>query len=147
MATLFFVRGRLLLGAVLWVGSVGGVAAQTVPDTTHLKYDEEVLPLSVGQVPLRVQQEQRGLWKLGLNNFLLSSTSFGPDSYYSRYGVHLAYERQLGSPAWSGLAEVSPALTRYRAEFSPDSRQSFSVRTQVAGALLLQPRASAAPGP
>jgi hypothetical protein len=133
MATLFFVRGRLLLGAVLWVGSVGGVAAQTVPDTTHLKYGEEVLPLSVGQVPLRVQQEQRGLWKLGLNNFLLSSTSFGPDSYYSRYGVHLAYERQLGSPAWSGLAEVSPALTRYRAEFSPDSRQSFSVRTQAAG--------------
>lgn len=133
MATLSPFYRWLPLCAALLASSLGYVSAQTAPDTTHLKYGEEMALPAVGEVPLRVQQEQRSLWKLGLNNFLLSSTSFGPDSYYTRYGFHLAYERQLGSPAWSGLAEVSPALTRYRPEFSADSRQQLSIRTQLAG--------------
>jgi hypothetical protein len=133
MATQSPFRGRLLLSASLLAGAVGHATAQTVPDTTHLKYGEEVMLPSAGDAPLRVQQEQRSLWKLGLNNFLPSATSFSPDSYYTRYGFHLAYERQLSSPAWSVLAEVSPALTRYRPEGSLDSHSRLQVRTQVAG--------------
>lgn|GEM_PF-1593787 len=133
MATLSPYRGQLLLCAGLLVGSVGRATAQTVPDTTHLKYGEEVTMPPTVAVPLRVQQEQRSLWKLGLNNFLPSSTSFGPDSYYTRYGFHLAYERKLRDPAWSVLAEVSPALMRYRPEFSSASRQRLSARAQAAG--------------
>jgi hypothetical protein len=133
MATLSPFRSWLLLCTGLLASSVGRATAQTVPDTTHLKYGEEVLVSPVGDAPLRVQQAQRSLWKLGLNNFLPSSTAFGPDSYYTRYGFHLAYERQLSSPAWSVLAEVSPALTRYRPELNSDSRQRLSARAQAGG--------------
>jgi hypothetical protein len=134
MATLSFFRGlQFLLCAGLLVGSVEHATAQTVPDTTHLNYGEEVTRPLVVEAPLRVQQEQRSLWKLGLNNFLPSSTAFGPDSYYTRYGFHLAYERKLRDPAWSVLAEVSPALARYRPEFSSISRQRLNVRAQAAG--------------
>jgi hypothetical protein len=87
----------------------------------------------VGNATLRVQQEQRSLWKLGLNNFLPSTTTFGLDSYYARYGFHLAYERKLRDPAWSVLGEVSPELVRYRAEGSADSRQYVGMRAQAAG--------------
>jgi hypothetical protein len=133
MVTLFSFRGRLLLCAGLLLGCAGRATAQTVPDTTHLHYGEEVMPFPVSDAPLRVQPEQRSLWKLGLNNFLPSSTAFGPDSYYTRYGFHIAYERKLRDPAWSVLAEISPALARYRPEFSATTRPSLSVRAQAAG--------------
>jgi hypothetical protein len=134
MAHLSPFRGwPLLLSTCLLTGSAGHAAAQTVPDTTHLNYSEELRVPPMANAPLRVQQEQVSLWKLGLNNFLPYSTSFGPDSYYSRYGFHVAYERKLRDPAWSVLAEVSPALVRYRPESSTASRQNLSVRTQVAG--------------
>lgn len=134
MANLFFFRGQsLLLGASLLVGTASRAAAQAQPDTTHLRYSEEVRPPAGADAPLRVQQEQRSLWKLGLNNFLLFSASFGPDTYYTRYGFHLAYERKLPDPAWSVLAEVSPALTRYRPTPGAASPQHLSVRAQVAG--------------
>jgi hypothetical protein len=133
MANLSCFRSRqLLLWAGLLVGSARSAAAQTVPDTTQLKYGEEVAP-PPANVPLRVQEEQRSLWKLGLNNFLPSSTSFGTEAYYTRYGLHLAYERKLSDPAWSVLGEVSPSITRYRPDASAGSRRSLGLRTQVAG--------------
>ena len=121
--------------SLLWVGLLAGTfsraTAQTTPDSTRLSYGEEVMTLPA--VPLRVQAEDRGLWKLGLNNFSLGTNSLGADSYYTRYGVHLAYEHRLDSPAWSVLGEVSPALIRYRAEPGAALQRSLSVRTQVAG--------------
>lgn len=133
MTTPSFFCGRLLLGAGLLAGSLASVSAQTVSDTTRLNYGEEIALPAVGEAPLRVQQEQRSLWKLGLNNFLPSSTAFGLDSYYVRYGVHLAYEHQLRDPTWSVLAEVSPALASYRPEFGSTSRQYLGMRAQAAG--------------
>jgi hypothetical protein len=103
-----------------------------VPDTTRLKYGEEVAT-PVADVPLRVQEEQRSLWKLGLNNFLPSSTAFGTETYYTRYGIHLAYERKLSDPAWTLLGEVSPAFTRYRPNATAETRASLGLRGQVAG--------------
>ncbi len=134
MTTQFSFRGwQLFLWIGLLVGAAGRAAAQTVPDTTRLKFSEEVtLPLE-SAAPLRVQEARRSLWKLALNNFLPSSTSFSPDSYYVRYGFHLAYERQLPDPAWSLVGELSPALTRYRPETGAASRLGLAVRTQLAG--------------
>lgn len=130
MAILHPFRGRwLLFSWGLLVGSAWPAAAQTVPDTTHLHYGEEMRLPSAADVPLRVQQEQRSLWKLGLNNFLPYFNSSGP----TRYGLHLAYERKLRHPAWSVLAEVSPALTRYNSDANPDGRQHLTLRSQVAG--------------
>ncbi|MBO2013114.1 hypothetical protein [Hymenobacter negativus] len=134
MATLSCSYSRqLFLRACLLLSAAFSAAAQTVPDTTQLKYGEEVATLPVVDAPLRVQEEQRSLWKLGLNNLLPFSTAFGTDAYYTRYGIHLAYERQLSDPAWTVLGEVSPALTRYRADADAESRQSLGVRAQAAG--------------
>ncbi|SFQ76449.1 hypothetical protein [Hymenobacter arizonensis] len=134
MANLSCFRSRQTLAWIgLLVGSAFRVVAQTVPDTTQLKYGEEVAVPSATDVPLRVQEEQRSLWKLGLNNFLPSSSAFGPGTYYTRYGLHLAYERKLDNPDWSVLGEVSPAITRYRPDASAESRQGLGIRTQVAG--------------
>ncbi|MGI4742073.1 MAG: hypothetical protein ACRYG7_43475 [Janthinobacterium lividum] len=127
MAIQFPSRNRcFLLLAGLAVGINGRAAAQTAADTTHLNFSEEALLPLEATTPLRVQEERRSLWKLGLNNFLPFSTSFSPDSYYVRYGLHLAYERQLDDPAWSVLGELSPALTRYRPEASPASHLSLN---------------------
>ncbi|MGI4887209.1 MAG: hypothetical protein ACRYFR_19815 [Janthinobacterium lividum] len=133
MATLHHFRGRLLLWASLLVGPACGAAAQTAPDTTHLKYGEEPAAPPAAAAPLRVQEEQRSLWKLGLNNFLSSASAFADGTRYTRYGLHLAYERKLHDPAWSVLGEVSPALTSYRPVATAESRQRLVVRTQVAG--------------
>lgn len=134
MATLFPFRGRYFFGwAGLLVGIAGRASAQTVADTTHLRYQEEVSVPAASTTPLRMQEERRSLWKLGLNNFLPYSTAFGPDSYYVRYGLHLAYEHQLANPAWSVLGELSPALTRYRPEGNSARPLRLSMRTQVAG--------------
>jgi hypothetical protein len=132
MATIYCFRGRQLLLAGLLAAPALRATAQTVPDTTQLKYGEEVAA-PPADVPLRVQEEQRSLWKLGLNNFLPYSSAFGPDAYYTRYGLHLDYERKLPDPAWSVLGEVSPDLSRYRPEGVADSRRSLGIRTQVAG--------------
>ncbi|GAB2720436.1 hypothetical protein GCM10011495_35740 [Hymenobacter frigidus] len=134
MKTLSPFRGwQFLLCVGLLAGSAGRASAQTTPNTTDLKYGEEARRPPAADAPLRVQEEQRHVWKLGLNNVQLFTAAFGPDSYYTRYGFHLAYERKLNDPAWSVLGEVSPALGRYRSEFSPQSRRGLSVRSQVAG--------------
>ena len=127
-----------LLGAALLLGSAGRVAAQTLPaDTTHLRYGEETAPTSTA--PLRVQQATRGQWKLGLNNFLLyaypslSAPAVATRGlYYTRYGLHLAYERRLGRP-WSVQAEVSPAIIHYRFYGDKDIKAGVNMRAQVAG--------------
>ncbi|AMJ67650.1 hypothetical protein [Hymenobacter sp. PAMC 26628] len=100
-------------------------------DTTHLQYSEEVATPPATDAPLRVQREERSLWKLGLNNFLPGARSLGDDTYYTRYGLHLAYERKLSRPAFSVLGEVSPAITHFRLGNSGDLRQALSVRAQV----------------
>lgn len=88
---------------LLWVGllAVTGsrATAQITPDTTRLSYGEEEIETPEAEAPLRVRAEDRHLWKLGLNNFLPATYSFGRDSYYSRYGVHLAYEHRIGKSA------------------------------------------------
>jgi hypothetical protein len=134
MATLHHLRGwHLLLLTGLLATSARPATAQTAPDTTRLKYSEEVSTPPVADTPLRVQEEPRSLWKLGLNNFLLTSKAFGTETYYTRYGIHLAYERRLNSPAWSVLGEVSPALTSYRPTAYAATRQRLDLRGQVAG--------------
>ena len=128
---------RLLPGcwlAGLLLGSIGGAVAQTAPDTTHLRYGEEVSTELLPIAPLPVQREARQVWKLGLNNFLFDGQSTNQlASYYSRFGLHLAYERQLGSPAWSVLGEVSPAIASYRSNASAGLERALSVRAQLAG--------------
>jgi hypothetical protein len=133
MVTLSCFWGRqLLLGVGLLVGPAFGAAAQVVPDTTRLHYGEEVAAPPVAATPLRVQQEQHSLWKLGLNN-LLNTSIFGEGTRYNRYGLHLAYERTLRDPAWSVLGEVSPAISSYRPSATAESRSRLDIRTQVAG--------------
>ena len=128
-------RSIRLLPILLFCALPGSyrAAAQTTPaDSARVSYGEEVLaqPLRVDTVALRVQREDRDLWKLGLNNFTLNSG-------YQRYGVHLAYERKLGRPAWSVLGEVSPSLLRYyryySGPFGSSYRTTFNVRAQLAG--------------
>ena len=113
-------------------------AAQTTPaDTTRLHYEEEPMPTAPPAPPAPpalVRQEARGQWKLGLNNFLLGSyqdVNGGNNGYYTRYGLHLAYERHL-SRAWSGQVEVSPAIARYQYP-NLAIRGRLAVRAQVAG--------------
>ncbi|GAB3635259.1 hypothetical protein GCM10027422_08490 [Hymenobacter arcticus] len=126
----------LLCGAAL----AGPVAAQTTPaDTTHLRYGEEAAAPATAPLPQRVQRVAQGQWKLGLNNFLvdaypaLSIPALGSyNLYYTRYGLHLAYERRLGR-AWSGQVEVSPAITHYRLAPGQDISAGLSVRAQLAG--------------
>ncbi|WP_460582556.1 hypothetical protein [Hymenobacter arcticus] len=110
-------------------------AAQTTPaDTTQLPMDQEQVP-AAGLPP--VPRQARGQWKLGLNNFIangypVSQTKDVP-GYYTRYGLHLAYERRLGR-AWSGQLELSPALLHYRAEGAAGAPvASAQLRAQLAG--------------
>ncbi|MDJ0364382.1 hypothetical protein QMK33_04405 [Hymenobacter sp. H14-R3] len=120
----------LLLGLVLG-GSFGQpyrAAAQTAADSARLSYGEEVLN-GPDTTALRLQTLERGQWKLGLNNFTLGQAS--ATDFYTRYGVHLAYERKLG-PAWAVQGEVSPAVVRYR---GPDGQlqRAASARVQLMG--------------
>jgi hypothetical protein len=109
--------------------------AQTMPaDTTHLRFGEELTAPAAAAGPAAgvVQRQELGVWKLGLNNFLVNNL---PYTNYSRYGFHLAYEHQLGSPAWSIVAEVSPAVTRLHQYTYPVDgalTTGFALRTQVA---------------
>ena len=118
---------------LLWVGLLAGIVphatAQTAPDSTRISYGEEVITTPAAEVPLRVQREEPHLWKLGLNNFTPRTGWF----YYTRYGIHLAYERKLNKPAWSVMGEVSPALTYYRPLNGEQVQRRLGVRTQVAG--------------
>ncbi|SMB93672.1 hypothetical protein SAMN00120144_2677 [Hymenobacter roseosalivarius DSM 11622] len=124
---------RRLLGVGLLAATCFRASAQTAPDTTRLSYGEEIVATPETDVPLRVQPEDRSLWKLGLNNLTVGNSLLGSDKYYTRYGLHIAYERRLKTPAWTVLAEVSPAITHYRAEPSADLVRGLGVRTQVAG--------------
>ena len=130
-----FLRLLLLtccLGFSLLLGSARRAAAQTAPDTTRLHYSEEVVTNPLPDATLRVERADRHLWKLGLNNFLFNQ-ALGSTGDYSRLGLHLAYEHQLGSPAWSVLGEVSPAISHFRADAGRDWERILSVRTQLAG--------------
>ncbi|MFD1467941.1 hypothetical protein ACFQ48_06870 [Hymenobacter caeli] len=137
MPDFYCFRGRHLLlgvGLGLLVSTTFGTAAQTLPaDAPRLHYSEEVATPPTTAPPLRVQREERSLWKLGLNNFLPGARTFGPNAYYTRYGLHLAYERRLGRPGWSVLGEVSPAVTHFRLGPGGPLQQGLSVRAQVAG--------------
>ena len=134
MANFYVLRGAII---TLLLGLAGRSAAQTTPaDTTRLHYAEELLPaVPAADARPPVPRQERAQWKLGLNNFLLGSYPYittGDGHYYSRYGLHLAYERHLGR-AWSGQAEVSPAVTRYQYYPSLAIRTRLAMRVQVAG--------------
>ena len=136
---LLYSRRAVALGAVLAALRTGSAAAQTTPapDTTRLHYEEEMTRPPLADAPLLVQRQERGQWKLGLNNFIVNGYPFSQTSlvpaYFSRYGLHLAYERRLGR-AWSGQAELSPALTHYRPDGSPDPiAAGVQLRAQLAG--------------
>ena len=124
----------------LWLSSLGA-AGQTVPDSSRVTYSEEVISdsLPINQNGslyskysqlVRLQIEERQLWKLGLNNFTINTGSQGLD--YLRTGVHLIYERKLGT-AWSVLGEVSPDFVRYRAAGTNQLRNGLAARAQLAG--------------
>ena len=124
-------RAACLAGPLLSAAALA--TAQTVPDSTRLSYGEEV-QTAPAAVPARVQADERSILKLGLNNFTFEASSLdNPANYYSRYGVHLAYERKLASPAWSVLGELSPAVTNSRSVAGEEIRTRFALRTQVAG--------------
>jgi hypothetical protein len=129
-----YVAGMLLVTGLL-PGLAAPAAAQTTPaDTTHLKYEEELLPAAA--LP-PVPRQARDQWKLGLNNFLVNGYPFSQTKdvpgYYTRYGLHLAYERWLGH-AWAGQLELSPAIIHYRAEGTGGAPvASAQLRAQLAG--------------
>lgn len=133
-ASLFYRWFLRFLPFCLLLGSSSGAVAQTAPDTTHLRYGEEVSSELLPPAPLPMQREVRHVWKLGLNNFLFDGQPDNQlESHYSRFGLHLAYERQLGSPAWSVLGEISPAIASYRPDVNAGLERTLSVRTQLAG--------------
>ncbi|OUJ73406.1 hypothetical protein BXP70_13400 [Hymenobacter crusticola] len=122
-----------MLWAGLLLGSSIGALAQTVPDTTRLHYGEEVATPPLTTAPLRVQEEQRSLWKLGLNNLQPNTNALGDGTRYTRYGLHLAYEHKLRDPAWSVLGEISPAISSFRPEATTKTRQRLDLQVQAAG--------------
>lgn len=134
----FFTAIRLsLLGAGLGLLAARPAPAQTTPaDTTRLRYAEETLAAPVVAEPALVPRAIRGQWKLGLNNFLLNSYPLvgynTGQPYYARYGLHFAYERQLGR-AFAMQAEVSPALTYARPAAGASIEPGFGLRVQLAG--------------
>lgn len=111
-------------------------AAQTTPapaDTARLRYTEEVLAAPAAVPVVRADRQQ---WKLGLNNFRLDSYPLGGNysvgPYYTRYGLHLAYERRLGR-AFSVQAEASPALVHVRGVGEADIQARLGLRAQLQG--------------
>ncbi len=141
MSDLFIPREmlrRTWLLAALLLGLAGRAAAQTTPaDTTRLHYREETAPAPPADAALLVQRPDRDQWKLGLNNFIVNGYPFSQTKdvpgYYTRYGLHLAYERRLGR-AWSGQVEISPAITHYRPQgASGPVRPGAQLRGQLAG--------------
>ena len=119
-----------------------GATAQAVPDSSRVTYSEEVISDALpgdatGSPPgkysrlVRLQIEERRLWKLELTNVATRYTSNGNLSYL-RIGLPLSYERKLG-PAWSVLAEMSPEFIRYRAAGTNRLRNSLALRGQLAG--------------
>lgn len=139
-------RRLLLVALPLLLSAAAQAQAQTqptAPDTSRISYGEETMPAPVGP-PVgtdlrngysrltRLQVEERELWKLGLNNFGFFVGN--PDAFLTtRYGVHLAYERKIGT-ATSVMAEVSPDVFRYyRDSLDRRPRTSLTARVQVAG--------------
>ena len=121
----------LASSAALLLGLAGRAAAQTTPaDTTRLSYGEELLS-QPDTTALRLQTAERGQWKLGLNNFTLGQAAAVDANFYTRYGVHLAYERQL-RPGWAVQGELSPAVVRYR-QADGQLRRALSARVQLTG--------------
>lgn len=136
-------RRALLAGLLLGLATGRPAAGQTLPaDTARVRYSEETTPTpltpthgtlrrSYGQL-VRLQVDEQRLWKLGLNN--LQSYDAGKFDEQERYGLHLIYEQKLRKAPWSVLAEISPALLRYRGSAPADGWQtSFTANAQVAG--------------
>jgi hypothetical protein len=130
----------LAVGLLALAGRSQPAAAQILTDSTTT-HSEEVLALptttSATTPPVQVQEKQ--LWKLGLNNLLLLPANWShevsnvPGSVrYSRYGLHLAYERKLQAP-WSVFAEISPYWLSYAPVGTASEDRGLCARAQVAG--------------
>lgn len=116
-------------------------ALAQVPDTAHVRYSQETeadsLPFAAparlrnGLSKLtRLQIEEHRLWKAGLTHFAFGRV--GGEWQEARYGLNLAYEHKL-RPNWSVLAEISPALLRYRNAEQGPLQTGLEVESQVAG--------------
>ncbi|MDO7876183.1 hypothetical protein Q5H93_15670 [Hymenobacter sp. ASUV-10] len=121
-----------LLAAILLLARP--TQAQTLPDTTGVRYTQETVADSdpdaawlAGLSKLtRLQIEEHRLWKIGLTQF-----AFGSASTDSRYGLNFIYEHKLRTN-WSVMAEISPALLRYRPLPTTARRTGAEVESQVA---------------
>ena len=133
--------GLGLVASLLAVISSSQLAQAQTPTDSTTTHAEEVLavpsPASAATPPVQVQEQH--LWKLGLNNLLLLPDNWShefsavPGSVrYSRYGLHLAYERKLRTQ-WSVLAEISPYWLSYAPVGTAGDEQALCARTQVAG--------------
>lgn len=146
MATFYYLprcRAGLLVALLLSLGGLRQAQAQTQahPDSVATHYEEETAPPPApAEVPASLQVQEQQLWKLGLNNLLflprnvsriVSAVPLG--SRYGRYGLHLAYERKLASPAWSVMAEISPYLLDYAPAGEAGTGAVLCARAQVAG--------------
>jgi len=137
MSRLLFVR--LMLPGALLLG-LGPAAAQVLrPDSTSLRYEEEEAPAPAPAATSRRQVQERTLWKLGLNNVLYLPANWSrevsavPQPYrYARYGLHLAFERKLGT-TWAVMGELSPYLLDYQPVELPIPGVVLCGRTQLAG--------------
>jgi hypothetical protein len=144
MATFYFPSRRwagLLASLLLSLSGLRPALAQTRPDSISTHYEEEVAPAPLpSQAPQEVQVQEQHLWKLGLNNLLFLPANWSRQfsavpsgGRYGRYGLHLAYERKLASPAWSVLAEISPYLLDYVPAGEASAGLALCARAQVAG--------------
>jgi hypothetical protein len=137
-----FLSSRLIPLVMLLIGLLAShrpAAAQARPDSVTIRVEEETLTAPLPAATPHVQVQETTLWKLGLNNlfFLPANVSreistIPPQQRYGRYGLHLAYERKLGTP-WSVLAEISPYLLDYQPVDAPDTGVALCARAQVAG--------------
>lgn len=133
-------RLALLLLLLSGWGARPAAAQATAPDSSRISYSEETapepLPVEAGSLQakysrlVRLQIEEQRLWKLGLNNITTTGGSMGLQ--YLRTGVHAIYERKMGT-AWSVMGEVSPDFIRFRDARTQHLRNSFAVRSQMAG--------------
>jgi hypothetical protein len=141
---MLFIKKQLLASAFVLAGLLGGwsigtAAGQTLPDSSRVSYGVETiaeptaaesgLQQKYGQL-VRLQVEEQQLWKVGLNDF--TSRGSGTALRYLRTGVHLIYERKVRT-AWSVMGEVSPEFIRFRNDETASLRNSFAVRSQLAG--------------
>jgi hypothetical protein len=130
-----------MLLASCFLSGLAHPALAQVPDTARVRYSQETeadsVPFAAPARPqnglsklTRLQIEEHRLWKVGLTNFAFGRA--GDEWQEARYGLNLAYEHKLRT-SWAVLAEISPALLRYRTAEHGPMQTGMEVESQVAG--------------